>query len=46
MHKNNAYNDEIIRKVEQDLDIYSMGTHTRLKAIKRHKINMPVKPKH
>ena len=35
LHKNNVYSNEVIRKVEQDLDVYSMGTKTHLKSIKR-----------
>lgn len=41
LHKENTYSDEIIRSVEQDLDVYSMSTHTRLKSIKRRKLTRP-----
>ena len=46
LHKNNVYSNEVIRKVEQDLDVYSMGTHTHLKSIKRRSTLNEIKTKH
>ena len=37
IHKEDIYSDEIIRKVEQDLDIYSMRTHATIKLLRSRK---------
>ena len=37
LHKEDIYSDEIIRKVEQDLDIYSMRTHATIKLLRSRK---------
>ena len=37
LHKEDIYSDEIIRKIEQDLDIYTMRTHATIKLLRSRK---------